>query len=76
LYGPDFCTIKVHQLIHVANVVRNYGPLRNVSSYRFEDINGRVVKMNLAKLSPIEQLHIKFQRTNWIRAILHTMRDA
>jgi hypothetical protein len=66
LYGEDFCTIKVHQLIHAGTVVRNFGPLSNVSSYRYEDINGRIVKMNLAKLSPIEQLHIKFQRINWI----------
>lgn len=76
LYGEDFCTIKVHQLIHTAAVVRNFGPLPNVSSYRYEDINGRIVKMNLAKLSPIEQLHIKFQRINWLRPIIHTMRDA
>jgi hypothetical protein len=32
LYGGELCTIKVHQLIHAADVVRNFGPLPNVSS--------------------------------------------
>jgi hypothetical protein len=76
LYGSKYCTIKVHQLLHVGKTVRNFGPLSNVSSYKFESINGDIMEQNTATLSPIEQLHTKFQRLNWIRPILHSMHDS
>jgi hypothetical protein len=76
LYSPIYATIKVHQLIHVANAVREYGPLRNISSYPFEDLNGKLIDQNHATNNPIEHLHLRISRLNFIRSILHSMRDA
>lgn len=74
-YSPQYLTIKVHQLIHAPDAARNYGPLRNISSYLFEDLNGQLIDLNHATNNPIEHLHIRFSRLNYLRAILHSMRD-
>ncbi len=76
LYGVTKITIKIHSLVHAADVVRNYGPLQNVSSYLFEDLNGKLVDKNHATFKPIEQLHQRFGNIAFIRSILHSMRDA
>lgn len=49
LYHPSFCTIKVHYLQHVCNFVRDFGPLNNYSTDRFESVNGKITRSNNAK---------------------------
>jgi len=68
--------IKIHSLLHVATTVYNFGPLRNVSAYPFESINGDLIEVNHATFQPIEQLHTKYSRNIFMRSILHSMRDA
>lgn len=75
LYGREKVTIKIHQLIHVADALRNYGPLRNVDAYEYESLNGVVVGKNTATNSPIEHLHTKVCKLMFIRPIIHSMRD-
>ncbi len=75
IYDGALCTIKVHQIIHAATVVRNFGPLPNVSSYKFEDMNGKIVERNKAKKLPVDQLHTKVQQMFFLPNILFSMRD-
>ncbi|KAH9379024.1 hypothetical protein HPB48_010122 [Haemaphysalis longicornis] len=44
LYGPTAATFNVHQLLHLADNVRNLGPLRANSEFVFESGNGKIVK--------------------------------
>jgi hypothetical protein len=45
LYGLSSCTFNVHQLTHLANGVRNCGPLWAMSAFMFEANNHMLLKM-------------------------------
>lgn len=45
LYDVKYMTLNVHQLLHLADEVRNLGPLHSFSCFSFEDKNGFVLKM-------------------------------
>lgn len=45
LYGLQFCTINFHQLMHLPDCVRNFGPLWAYSCYEYENINGELLKL-------------------------------
>lgn len=40
LYGPQFMTYNVHQLLHLRDCVEDLGPLWSHSCFFFEDLNG------------------------------------
>lgn len=45
LYDICFMTLNVHQLLHLVENVRNFGPLYTHSCFPFEDKNGKLLKM-------------------------------
>ena len=45
LYHPRFHTLKVHQLLHLVDDVRDLGPLYTHSCFAFEDKNGFLLKL-------------------------------
>ena len=45
LYSERFCTLNVHQLIHLVDDVRDLGPLYTHSCFTFEDKNGFLLKL-------------------------------
>ena len=45
LYGLKSCTFNVHQMIHLADGVRNCGPLWATSAFAFEANNHKLLKM-------------------------------
>ena len=45
LYEPRFCTLNVHQLLHLPDCVKNNGPLWAYSCFAFESINGELLKL-------------------------------
>lgn len=45
LYGPEHMTANMHQLLHLSECVRDYGPLWVFSCFKFEDMNGQIVQM-------------------------------
>lgn len=44
LYPQEVCTMNVHSLIHLAQHVRNFGPLWSYSCFGFESMNGHLKK--------------------------------
>lgn len=44
LYGDRALTYNVHQLCHIADCVRMYGPLFCFSAFMYEDLNGMISK--------------------------------
>ncbi|GBM63955.1 hypothetical protein AVEN_17542-1 [Araneus ventricosus] len=45
LYGEEFVVYNVHSLIHLAEDVRRYGSLNNISAFPFESYLGRMKKL-------------------------------
>lgn len=45
LYGGEFCTFNVHQLLHIADAVRDWGPLWGFSCFRFENNIGEILSL-------------------------------
>ncbi|KAJ8038200.1 hypothetical protein HOLleu_15545 [Holothuria leucospilota] len=45
LYGPEHMTANMHQLLHLTECVRDFGPLWVFSCFKFEDMNGQIVQM-------------------------------
>lgn len=43
LYGETFYSFNVHQLEHLSNTVRRWGPLWNSSAFQFESFNGKLL---------------------------------
>lgn len=44
IYGPAFVVYNVHDLIHIADDVRNFGHLESISSFPFENFLGHMKK--------------------------------
>ena len=45
LYSQRFCTLNVHNLLHLVDCVRNLDPLYCFSCFSFEDKNGYLLKL-------------------------------
>lgn len=44
LYGDSFYSYNVHQLNHLIETVKNWGPLWGSSAFQFESVNGKLLK--------------------------------
>ncbi|XP_014217715.1 uncharacterized protein LOC106646189, partial [Copidosoma floridanum] len=56
LYGPSAMSFNVHQLMHLAQSVLDYGPLWSHSGYCFETGNGQLLRKVHAAKGVIHQL--------------------
>lgn len=57
LYGQRCMSFNVHQLLHLAEAARQFGPLWAHSAFAFESSNGELVKLvNAAKAVPAQVL--------------------
>src|SRR6218665_1246490 len=45
LYGSEYCTFNVHQLLHLPQAVLNWGPLWAFSCFRFESNIGQIISL-------------------------------
>ena len=45
LYGEESITFNVHLLTHLAESVRNWGPLWDTAAFNFENENGKLLKL-------------------------------
>lgn len=45
LYNLQFCTINIHQLLHLPVCVERLGPLWVYSCFPFEDLNGKLLSL-------------------------------
>lgn len=46
LYGQRHCVQVVHSVSHIADTVRDYGPLPNFTTFQFEKQLGNIEKRN------------------------------
>ncbi|XP_034253671.1 uncharacterized protein LOC117652688 [Thrips palmi] len=79
LYGVRNMSFNVHLLRHLAECVRNIGPLHSISCFMFEDLNGRHAKIFCEKLLYKWRRHAlneclesgTFSVGNYDKAVLH-----
>ena len=45
LYGLLFCSINVHQLLHLPDIVERLGPLWVYSCFEYENLNGELLRL-------------------------------
>ena len=65
LYPKEICTMNVHSLIHLAQTVRNFGPLWSYSCFGFESMNGHLKKHFHGTRNILPQLvhNLRFHQT-------------
>lgn len=56
LYGSQFMTSNVHNLLHIAEDVKRFGILSSISAYPFESCLGRMKRMIRAGPNPLQQI--------------------
>lgn len=67
-YSKSAMTYNVHQLLHTAQTVINWGPLHYHSGYGFENGNGNIVSMVKAAKGVIYQIvrNIGMKKSDWV----------
>jgi hypothetical protein len=76
LYLSNYCTIKLHGLLHAPDSVRLFGPLQHFSSIRFEDLNGQLMRKNFGKHKIADHLMERFNYHSIVSMMVGSMRDA
>jgi len=60
LYGDQYCTFNVHQLLHLCDAVQNWGPLWAFSCFRFENNIGQILSLVRGSKCVPEQIFQSF----------------
>ncbi|KAL2086019.1 hypothetical protein ACEWY4_017078 [Coilia grayii] len=56
LYGRDEIVFTIHQVIHLADEYRQYGPLDNISGFPFENYLGQIKRLLRKPDHPLQQV--------------------
>ena len=56
LYGPQYISHNIHNLIHIAEDVKNHGPLDNFSAFQFENFLQTILKSIRKNDKVLEQI--------------------
>ncbi len=56
LYGQQFLSANVHNLIHLTDDVRNFGPIDSFSAYPFENFLQKIKNLVRKSAKPLQQI--------------------
>lgn len=56
IYGPQFMTSNIHNLLHLIDDVSRFGTLSSISAYPFESCLGKIKTMIRAGHHPLQQI--------------------
>ena len=70
LYGKEIYVYNVHCLIHLANDVKNLGPLDEFSSFPFENKLGQLKKMIRKPQFPIQQIVYRLAEKQQVKSVI------
>jgi len=62
IYGKEYVSHNIHNLIHLAEDVRTYGALDVFGAFRFENHMGKLKKMTRKADKPLQQLSKRFSK--------------
>ena len=68
-YGKEIYVYNVHSLIHLANDVKNLGPLDEFSSFPFENKLGQLKKMIRKPQFPIQQIVYRLAEKQQVKPV-------
>lgn len=68
-------TYYLHQLLHVADCVCNWGALWGYSAYSFEDFYGKLLKMFNGTQKVSNQIVQNYQHLQFMRTLNSTLTD-
>jgi hypothetical protein len=68
LYGIEHCSFNIHQLTHICDTVRRWGPLWGTSEFPFESNNHYLMRMIQGRRYPALQISKKFTLKKGIEA--------
>ncbi|XP_077485359.1 uncharacterized protein LOC144095533 [Amblyomma americanum] len=75
LYGARHCSFNVHQLLHLAESVRNWGPLWCTSAFLFENRNGQLLLLIKGTPSIEKQLSQLVGLSNALSALQNEVKE-
>jgi hypothetical protein len=70
LYGKEIYVYNVHSVIHLANDVKNLGPLDEFSSFPFENKLGQLKKMIRKPQFPIQQIVYRLAEKQQVKSVV------
>lgn len=56
IYGPQFMTSNIHNLVHIIEDVQRFGPLHSISAYPFESNLGKMKDIVRTGQNPLKQI--------------------
>lgn len=56
IYGEHHISLNVHNLLHIVDDVRHFGPLDRFSCFKFENFNQQIKKMIRKHEKPLQQI--------------------
>lgn len=74
IYGNGFVSYNVHSLIHLSDDYSRYGPLGNISAFKFENYLGSIIKGRLSgRNKPLEQIcrHVSLENARIVEKKPH-----
>lgn len=74
LYGADSLVYNVHNMIHLANDARMYGPLDNFSAFPFENHIGHIKNVISSHKLPLQQLSNRIQESQTFNCTSETQK--
>lgn len=66
LYGAEYASHNIHNLLHIANDVREFGPLDKFSAFPFENYMQTLKKQIRKQEKPLQQLVNRVQEQNML----------
>ncbi|KAJ8961593.1 hypothetical protein NQ314_005930 [Rhamnusium bicolor] len=72
MYGHDFVSHNVHNLVHLAGDVSLYGKLDNFSAFPFENYMSQLKKMLRKREKPLQQVIKRISEGRFIKKVIPT----
>jgi len=70
LYGTEYLSHNVHNLLHLCSDVRTFGPVDNFSAFRFENFMTSIKKQIRKNEKPLQQLVKRYKETQHVSSSL------
>lgn len=74
IYGKEYISHNIHNLLHLSNEVRKFGPLDSFSSFRFENFLQILKSFLRKKEKPLQQVIRRYteRKQNWYDSMNNT----
>lgn len=70
LYGKEYVSHNVHNLLHLCSDVRIFGPVDDFSAFRFENFMTQIKQQLRKHEKPLQQLIKRFKETEHVSSLL------